>query len=98
MGGKGTGKELVAWLIHQTGPRSHHPFIVVESSGLADDELGDRLFGSLHSISKSGMPYRFGYLELARGGTILIKDIDLLGPLLQVRSARGVRLSNMQIK
>lgn len=87
VGEKGTGKELVAWLIHLASPRSQRPFIVVESSDLADDELGERLFGSLHDFSRAGIPYRFGYLELARGGTILIKDIDLLSPLIQVRLA-----------
>lgn len=87
MGEKGTGKELVAWLIHQESPRSQRPFIVVDCTELAEDELGERLFGSLHGLPQSGALYRFGYLELARGGSILFKDIDRLSPLVLIRLA-----------
>ncbi|MFZ5645515.1 MAG: sigma 54-interacting transcriptional regulator [Bacillota bacterium] len=87
VGEKGTGKELAAWLIHRESSRSQRPFIVVECSELIEDELGERLFGNLQSLSNSREMYRFGYLELARGGSILFKDIDRLGPLVLIRLA-----------
>ncbi|MEW6273534.1 MAG: sigma 54-interacting transcriptional regulator [Bacillota bacterium] len=87
VGEKGTGKELVAWLIHRQSARRDGPFVVVECGELVEDELGERLFGALYGPPTSGVPYRFGYLELAEGGTLLLKDLELLRPLVLVRLA-----------
>lgn len=66
VGEKGTGRELVAHSIHGASDRKGNPFIVVECGDLIVDEIEAKLFG------------RFGYLELASGGTLLLKDVDIL--------------------
>lgn len=66
IGEKGAGKELTARSIHTAGMRNGKPFLSVDCSQLSSDETGEKLFG------------RFGYLELAEGGTLLLKYVDLL--------------------
>ncbi|MHB1043152.1 MAG: sigma 54-interacting transcriptional regulator [Eubacteriales bacterium] len=98
VGERGTGKELLAWLIHQAGPRGQHPFIVVECSEMIEDDLGERLFGSLNSLPQAGGLYRFGYLELALGGSLLLKDVDRLGPLVMIRLAAFLENNFMDVR
>ncbi|WP_027365004.1 sigma 54-interacting transcriptional regulator [Desulfotruncus alcoholivorax] len=98
VGEKGTGKELLAWLIHQAGPRSRQPFIVVECSEMIEDDLGERLFGSMNSFPQAGGLFRFGYLELALGGSLLLKDVDRLGPLVMIRLAAFLENNFMDVR
>lgn len=98
VGERGTGKELLAWLIRQAGSRSQQPFIVVECSEMIEDDLGERLFGSLNSLPQAGGFYRFGYLELASGGSLLLKDVDRLGPLVMIRLAALLESNCMDVR
>lgn len=66
VGEKGAGKELTARSIHAAGRRSGKPFFAVDCGQLNINEVDEKLFG------------RFGYLELAEGGTLLLKYVDLL--------------------
>lgn len=82
-GETGVGKEAAAFVIHRESERSGMPFISVDCSQFKEDEWGVRLFGTdVHSLGQGGMR-RFGYLELAEGGTVLLKNVDLLSHQLQ---------------
>lgn len=75
-GEKGTGKLLVANLIHKQSVRKELPFIVVDCEELSQDEEGGKLLGPL---SRNGtLPDQFSYLDLAQRGTLYLNDIELL--------------------
>lgn len=67
-GEKGTGKELTARVIHNLSKRKGKPFFSIECGNMGEEEFEEKLFG------------RFGYLDLAKGGTLLLEGIELLQP------------------
>ena len=87
VGEKGVGKELLAWLIHRDNDKNIRPFITVECGDMLDDELGERIFGGIGGFTQGLGLNRFGYMELASGGTLILKDFDLLSPLVLIRLA-----------
>lgn len=77
-GDSGTGKQLVARLIHQQSARAPKPFIVADLSCVPDALMEDELFGRIEA-GGSGTPERKpGRLELAHTGTLLLHAIDKL--------------------
>lgn len=88
LGEKGVGKELVARLIHRESPRRGAPFLVVHCAQLGDDAWGDQVMGG--RVVPGGAPQARlpGLWDVAGGGTLLLKDIDLLPPGAQERLAR----------
>ncbi len=85
-GEDGTGKELVARLVHAQSSRARGLVISVDCADIADTEWGDRLFGP------RGAPVGRGrgvsYLELARDGTVVLRDLEHLPVSVQDRLAR----------
>jgi Nif-specific regulatory protein len=75
VGESGTGREVLARLIHELSPRAVHPLLVAaEPTGR---DLATRLFGS--SGSTGGFPGP-GLLEEADGGSLVLRDAHLLPP------------------
>lgn len=72
-GEKGTGKVLIANLIHRASKRKGKPFIVVECGELLGDSDGDKIFNTRWEVSG-----RYSYLELVQGGTLVLNNIELL--------------------
>jgi DNA-binding NtrC family response regulator len=79
-GESGTGKELFARYLHASSPRSAGPFFAINVAGLTLGTVEREMFGS-----EDGGQIRFGALEQANGGTLLIKDIADLDPGVQAR-------------
>ncbi|WP_031517312.1 sigma 54-interacting transcriptional regulator [Desulfofalx alkaliphila] len=75
-GEKGTGKLLVANLIHNKSIRKKFPFIVVDCEELVHDVEGIKLLGPLSK--ETSQLYQFSYLDLAKGGSLYLNDIELL--------------------
>ncbi len=84
-GETGVGKELIAHILHERSSRAGRPFIVVDGQQFAEDEWGERLFGSRPSAGLTHLPRCYGYFELAEGGTLLLKNIELMSPQIQAR-------------
>jgi len=81
-GESGTGRQLVARVLHGGSARSHRPFVVLDCASVAPELLASHLFGR----GCCDAPGRFdlcGGLEAAHGGTLLLKAIDRLSPVLQ---------------
>jgi two-component system response regulator GlrR len=72
-GEPGTGKELLGHAIHRASPRRDHPFEVVDGEALLPDSADAELATAI---------------ERARGGSLLVQDIDELPTRLQVTLAR----------
>ncbi len=79
-GETGVGKELVARVIHAMGPRRRGPFTVVDCASLEPERVEGVLFGE-----GDGEP---GKVHLARGGTLLLDQVDELSPRTQARLLR----------
>ena len=82
-GETGTGKELVARAIHELGPRSSGPFVVVDSGALSPTLMASQLFGHERGAFAGADSRREGAFELARGGTLFLDEIGDLPPAIQ---------------
>ncbi|MBP9884932.1 MAG: sigma-54-dependent Fis family transcriptional regulator [Leptospiraceae bacterium] len=80
LGESGTGKKLVAELIHQKSPRANKPFVVVNCN-VPENLLEQELFG-LKSDSQGSEPI-IGKLEEASGGTLVLDEIAELSHSIQ---------------
>lgn len=85
-GERGTGKESIARRIHSLSARKEHPFISVSSDAVTETSLGDKLFGPF-SLGESGQRRHSAvcYLDLAEGGTLLLRNIESLSLPIQER-------------
>ncbi len=95
-GETGTGKELIARMLHHNSKRAQQPFIPVDCGSIAPSLLESELFGTLKGAYTGADRDRIGVFESANGTVFLdeIGDIDLgfQLKLLQFCSEREIRL------
>jgi two-component system, NtrC family, nitrogen regulation response regulator NtrX len=70
-GSSGTGKELVARLIHRQSKRSNAAFIVVNAANMSPETMESELFG----IEENGVVIKTGVFEKAHGGTLFFDEV-----------------------
>jgi transcriptional regulator with GAF, ATPase, and Fis domain len=87
-GETGTGKEMVANLIHQSSSRRHRPFVPVSCAILSETLIESELFGHERGAFTGAIKDRPGRFELAQGGTIFLDDIDDVPMSMQVKLLR----------
>ena len=87
-GATGTGKEVLCRAIHAHSPRSGGPFVAVNAAGLNPNLVESELFGHEVGSFTGATRQRKGRLEIASGGTLLIDEVDDLGPEVQLRLLR----------
>ncbi|MGD8537144.1 MAG: sigma-54 dependent transcriptional regulator [Candidatus Aminicenantes bacterium] len=74
-GENGTGKELVAQLIHQASPRKNKRFIQINAGAIPDDLIEIELFGYVRGALPNAVKDKKGKLLLADGGTLFLDEI-----------------------
>jgi len=74
-GENGTGKELVAQLIHQESPRKNKRFIQINAAAIPDDLIEIELFGYVRGALPNAVKDKKGKLLLADGGTLFLDEI-----------------------
>jgi len=84
LGEAGTGKEMVARVLHHTGQRSGAPFVVFRPAAAPRDEIDAQLFGA---NGDDGQPTG-GAIQQATGGTLMIDEVTRLTPEQQERLMR----------
>ena len=88
-GETGTGKELIARVLHQSSSRSKAPFLAINCAALPEHLLESELFGysagAFTGAKKSGKP---GLIELAEGGSIFLDEIAEMSTYLQAKLLR----------
>ncbi|MCU0255418.1 MAG: sigma-54 dependent transcriptional regulator [Vicinamibacterales bacterium] len=87
-GETGTGKELIANLVHHSSARRHKPFVPVSCAILSETLIESELFGHERGAFTGAIKDRPGRFELAHGGTIFLDDIDDVPLSMQVKLLR----------
>jgi transcriptional regulator with PAS, ATPase and Fis domain len=87
-GETGTGKEMIANLIHQSSSRRVKPFVPVSCAILSETLIESELFGHERGAFTGAIKDRPGRFELAQGGTIFLDDIDDVPLTMQVKLLR----------
>ncbi len=84
----GTGKELLARMVHRKSPRCGGPFIAVNCAALPENLLESELFGFEKGSFTGAAVSKPGKFELANRGTLLLDEIGEMAPILQAKLLR----------
>ena len=87
-GETGTGKELVARLLHEQSQRAAKPFVAIDCGALPESLIENELFGCVSGAFTGAERKRIGYFELAKGGTLFLDEITHLSPSAQMKLLR----------
>lgn len=93
-GESGTGKDLVAKMLHRKSLRSNGPFVPVNCAAIPPTLIESEIFGVARGAYTGADTGRAGYIEAAEGGTLFLDEIgelplDLQGKLLRVLEEKG---------
>lgn len=88
LGETGTGKEVIANVIHSLSPRSERPMIKVNCGAIPETLIDSELFGHEKGAFTGALSQRKGIFERAHGGTIFLDEVSELRPQAQVRLLR----------
>ncbi|MEI8115271.1 MAG: sigma-54 dependent transcriptional regulator [Bacteroidia bacterium] len=92
-GSNGTGKELVARLLHEKSSRSEEPFIEVNCAAIPSELIESELFGHEKGAFTSAIKQRKGKFEQATGGTIFLDEIGDMSLSAQAKVLRVLQES-----
>jgi len=84
-GETGTGKDLIASVIHRVSPRAQGPFIKINCGALPETLLESELFGHTRGAFTGAVRDKPGRFQLADGGTLYLTEIGDLPLTLQVK-------------
>ena len=90
-GESGSGKELVARLIHQQGPRSHGPFIAINCGAIPHELMESEFFGHKKGSFSGAVADKKGLFQAAEGGTLFLDEVADLPLGLQVKLLRAIQ-------
>ncbi|MHC4452168.1 MAG: sigma-54-dependent transcriptional regulator, partial [Planctomycetota bacterium] len=95
-GETGTGKEMIAKLVHELSPRKDEPFVVLSCSGFPQTLLEDEIFGHEKGAFTDARAAKQGRFERANGGVLFLDDIDDVPVETQVKLLRVLQERNLE--
>ncbi len=87
-GENGTGKGVVAHLLHTQSARAAKPFVMVNCPTLSEELLASELFGHARGAFTGAVRDQAGRVEMADGGTLFLDEIGEIAPGLQAKLLR----------
>jgi two-component system response regulator PilR (NtrC family) len=90
-GESGVGKELVARLVHQSGPRRAGPFVPVNCGAIPSELMESELFGHKRGSFTGAVADSKGLVQSAEGGTLFLDEVADLPLHLQVKLLRVIQ-------
>jgi DNA-binding NtrC family response regulator len=95
-GPNGTGKELVAWAIHQGSTRVDAPFIKVNCAAIPEELIESELFGHEKGAFTGATQQRKGKFEQAHGGTLFLDEIGDMSAGAQAKVLRVLQEGELE--
>lgn len=90
-GESGSGKELVARLIHQHSSRSDHAFVAINCGAIPQELMESEFFGHKKGSFTGAVSDKKGLFQAAEGGTLFLDEIADLPLSLQVKLLRAIQ-------
>src|ERR1700738_274818 len=87
-GESGSGKDHLARLIHELGPRRDAPFLKIDCASLPQELVESELFGHERGAFTGAVERKLGRLEMAGTGTIVLAEVAALSPATQSKLLR----------
>jgi len=95
-GETGTGKELVARLVHENSPRRQRPFVCINCTAIPDGLLESELFGFERGAFTGAYTLREGKLKAAEGGTVFFDEVGDMTPFAQAKILRTIESKEVE--
>jgi DNA-binding NtrC family response regulator len=95
-GDTGTGKELIADLIHRNSPRCGRSFVRINCAAIPETLIESELFGYESGAFTGANTARQGKLEIANGGTVFLDEIGEMSALTQAKILRAIEGKEIQ--
>lgn len=90
-GESGSGKERVARLIHEQGPRAEQPFIAVNCGAIPSELMESEFFGHRKGSFSGAHEDKPGLFQAANGGTLFLDEVADLPLAMQVKLLRAIQ-------